>query len=236
MHGARFTRCSHADKARARTSVLLVSGTSTITTRFCQPNHITNHNNQRNTTTDHPSVCLSFVLLLLFPTIMNRTSALLSLMMMWFTTIVFIIFLETAEAFSVQQIHSKAASTTQRSNKAVLFAVSRDSSESSLSSSPRSQRRRHPKQPQDNVQDRSNPDKRQRSHAFNTRNRRHSPRDPRVKKWIATNKEITQCDSADEVLSVLSSTPSALAKLAGLSAELRRWELPAVPLPKRTTK
>ena len=47
------------------------------------------------------------------------------------------------------------------------------------------------------------------------KNHRRGPRDPRVAKWIATNRQILDCHSGSEVLSVLSSTPDALTKMAG---------------------
>ena len=151
-------------------------------------------------------------------TMVRRTSTLISDTMTSSTIMVLMVLttmVMTTNAFSVHHIHSRTTLTNRRTDTKIL-AASRSSSSSSSSSS--SQPRRRPRKGtphQGGYQNGNTYNRRQENNNGNNRNHRRGPRDPRVAKWIATNRQILDCHHGSEVLSVLSSTPNALTKMAG---------------------
>ena len=147
-------------------------------------------------------------------TTVGRTTVSLSLNTMVITMTVLMVLtmvVMTADAFSNHHIYSRTTLTYQRIDTTVLAA---SHSSSSSSSQPQRQRRKGPPR-QGGYQNGNTHNRRPGNNNSNKRNNRRGPRDPRVAKSIATNRQILDCDFGTEVLSVLSSTPDALTKMAG---------------------
>ena len=144
--------------------------------------------------------------------IMRRTAMLFSVKAT--SLLVIFILLTTTEAFLVHSIQSKAALTYKRSTIGILSASQNPSSSSSSSSSAPSSSSPQPRsrpQHQGDHQNRNNPNRQK----YNNNNRRGGPRDPKCVNTKTVNSQILDCESGNEILTVLSSTTGALMKLAG---------------------